>query len=357
MKFSKKQHNGVINFNFLLPSKLQEVFNIPSKGFLPTTKKEALLKYFKEEFVQKLPFSNFALLWGKYIPIIQANIIKNGRRTPLFPQTIGSESRFWFLDGIVKTFVWGKFKIKIGNTENSIFSLCQKKSEELAKNLEKQGYKCIFNKCFTTFSRLIVGLGAEHPLETSITLHHIFGIPYIPGSALKGVCRVVAFWSLAKEIGVTEDEAELKSFQEKFYGELAKDEPEILKYQLLFGAKNFKGLFLFLDAYPEIPKDGKLFDLDVMNVHYKNYYSGNEPPADWQNPNPIFFLTVRKDIPFNFYVFFDQYRFEKLKKEKSELADKLEIENIVSEIEKLLKQALQEFGIGAKTSLGYGIFE
>ena len=30
--------------------------------------------------------------------------------------------------------------------------------------------------------RLIVGLGASHPQETSMTLHHIFGIPYIPGS-------------------------------------------------------------------------------------------------------------------------------------------------------------------------------
>ena len=357
MKFPKKQHNGVINFNFLLPSKLQEVFSIPSKGSLPTTKKEALLKHFKEKFVQKLPFSNFALLWGKHIPIIQANIIKNGRKIRLFPQTIGGESKFWFLDGIVETFARRKFKIKIGNTENSTFSLYQKKSEELVKNLIKQGYKCIFDKSFTTLSRLIVGLGAEHPLETSITLHHIFGIPYIPGSALKGVCRMVAFWKLAQENNLAENEEELKIFQKKFYGELFKDDQDILKYQLLFGAQNFKGLLLFLDAYPEISGDGKLFDLDVMNVHYPKYYSGNEPPADWQNPNPIFFLTVKEGIIFNFYVLFDEYRFKRLKKDKSELVSVIENLNIENEIKNLLKQALQNFGIGAKTSLGYGIFQ
>jgi len=37
--------------------------------------------------------------------------------------------------------------------------------------------------------RLIVGLGNESIYETSMTLHHIYGFPYIPGSAIKGVTR------------------------------------------------------------------------------------------------------------------------------------------------------------------------
>ena len=229
----------------------------------------------------------------------------------------------------------------------------------MLKELEKQNYKVFFYP-FTSQSRLIIGLGSIHPLETSITLHHIFGIPYIPGSALKGVCRMVAFWELAQNFGVIEDERKLQELQKKFYGELVDNNEknkEILKYQLLFGAQNFKGLLLFLDAYPKISEDGKLFDLDVMNVHYPKYYSGNEPPADWQNPNPIFFLTVKERILFNFYVLFDEYRFNRLKKDKSELTSVLENLNIENEVKSLLKQALQNFGIGAKTSLGYGIFE
>ena len=229
----------------------------------------------------------------------------------------------------------------------------------MLKELEKQNYKVFFYP-FTSRSRLIIGLGSIHPLETSITLHHIFGIPYIPGSALKGVCRMVAFWKLAPKNGAIEDEGKLQKLQKKFYGELVDNNEknkEILKYQLLFGAQNFKGLLLFLDAYPKISEDGKLFDLDVMNVHYPKYYSGNEPPADWQNPNPIFFLTVKEGILFNFYVLFDEYRFNRLKKDKSELTSVLENLNIENEVKSLLKQALQNFGIGAKTSLGYGIFE
>ena len=36
-------------------------------------------------------------------------------------------------------------------------------------------------------SRLIVGLGSENVLETGIRLHHTYGMPIIPGSALKGL--------------------------------------------------------------------------------------------------------------------------------------------------------------------------
>src|ERR1700680_515711 len=36
-------------------------------------------------------------------------------------------------------------------------------------------------------SRLIVGLGSENVLETGIRLHHTYGLPVIPGSALKGL--------------------------------------------------------------------------------------------------------------------------------------------------------------------------
>src|SRR5437763_2983413 len=39
----------------------------------------------------------------------------------------------------------------------------------------------------STVGRLIVGLGSENVLETGIRLHHTYGLPVIPGSALKGL--------------------------------------------------------------------------------------------------------------------------------------------------------------------------
>jgi hypothetical protein len=37
-----------------------------------------------------------------------------------------------------------------------------------------------------TKDRLAVGLGGESVLETSITLHRTYGVPFVPGSAIKG---------------------------------------------------------------------------------------------------------------------------------------------------------------------------
>jgi CRISPR-associated protein Cmr6 len=169
---------------------------------------------------------------------------------------------------------------------------------------------------------------------------------------------MVAFWKIAKEKGLLEDtsgrEDKIKSLQNRFYGSLVKDDEIVLKYQILFGAQNFKGLLLFLDAYPEVPQDGSLFDLDVMNIHYPKYYSGNEPPGDWQNPNPIFFLTIKEGINFNFHVLFDQYRYTQLSHDYRELINQSQL---VSEVKEILEYALKEFGIGAKTRLGYGLFE
>src|SRR6185369_614959 len=45
--------------------------------------------------------------------------------------------------------------------------------------------------------RLIVGLGVESVLETSITLHRTYGVPYLPGSALKGLAAAAAHRRLA----------------------------------------------------------------------------------------------------------------------------------------------------------------
>jgi len=233
--------------------------------------------------------------------------------------------------------------------QNISMSLVKKIQKELI-SLTALGFQIVINQPFTTKSRLIIGLGTDSILETSLTLHKIFGIPYIPASALKGVVRAVKFWNLVKARNIASNEKSLKVFQEKFYGELETSDEDTFKAQLLFGAKNFKGLLLFLDAFPEINNE-KLFDVDIMNVHYPDYYSKNEPPGDWQQPKPIFFLTVKEEIKFHIAVLFDQYRHEKLPKEYK----KLDLNNLQAELTDLVSTALSEFGIGAKTRVGYGV--
>jgi CRISPR-associated protein Cmr6 len=196
--------------------------------------------------------------------------------------------------------------------------------------------------------RLIVGLGASHPQETSMTLHHIFGIPYIPGSALKGASRHYMIWKFVDE---NEEELKLRLCKSNFV-ELLKELNKALEKEEnltvsvgnisfkdlihIFGTQKRQGKIIFFDAYPI--EEIKL-KIDIMNPHYPDYYTKDKPPTDWQNPIPIKFLTV-EDTKFRFY-----------------LAAKDKDQNLLNHARKILNDALLNYGVGAKTSLGYGLFE
>jgi len=176
--------------------------------------------------------------------------------------------------------------------------------------------------------RLVVGLGGGSVYETSMTLHHIYGIPYIPGSAVKGVTRS---WIIGEVFNNSEEDA--------------LNNPSFIT---IFGNQKHKGKVIFLDAFPIQAPEIKP---DVMNPHFGDYYSGKKdknnnliPPADYLNTGPIFFLTV-ENTSFNFYL---------IAKNKDKSVFNIEISDFT--IMKWLKKALLEHGIGAKTAVGYGYF-
>jgi CRISPR-associated protein Cmr6 len=228
-------------------------------------------------------------------------------------------------------------------------------------------------------SRVIVGLGAESVLETSIRLHRVYGFPIIPGSALKGLARGYGLWNIAIGLGIpglsykelTEREQSKKQTPlqklEKCIEEVELEEPK--RQQLLrelqtdpalppeapirqldmeafdqqvdflravFGVAGQAGKVIFFDAIPANPANLKL-ELDVMNPHYAPYYQGAQPPADYHNPVPVFFLTIGPGSEFLFAI----------ASQRADLANKAE---------DWLKQALKEMGIGAKTVAGYGLW-
>jgi CRISPR-associated protein Cmr6 len=134
----------------------------------------------------------------------------------------------------------------------------------------------------------------------------------------------------------------------------------------LFGTQGFKGLLVFLDAYPEVEAGKGIFELDIMNPHYTEYYTKDGIPGDWESPKPIVFLTVKKDIPFHFNVLIDEYRIKEIlndkdfPKEAKEIIEKWKSGNyseLNGTVKKWVSEALKEFGVGSKTRLGYGIFE
>jgi CRISPR-associated protein Cmr6 len=164
--------------------------------------------------------------------------------------------------------------------------------------------------------RLAIGLGDDGVLETSITLHHTYGVPYLRGSALKGLAA---------------------SFARNRIGGMW--EKKSKAYQVVFGETDEAGYITFHDALylPGSGHNGQALHADIMTVHHSDYY-GNKPdapPADWDEPTPVPFLsaTGKYLIAVSAPKGCEQWRQAALD---------------------ILKLALAEEGIGAKTSSGYG---
>jgi CRISPR-associated protein Cmr6 len=261
------------------------------------------------------------------------------------------------------------------------------------------GEENLFIKELTPDWRMIVGLGGESVYETSITLHHIYGIPYIPASSVKGVVRS---WIIIEYFGnpelkdkngnliVPEKEveyplvnAEYRAYcseafcywfgcpadTEKVVFEQKKPKTETVKGKEKYVTEKHKtslheiwqqkdkkfsghiGTVTFFDAFP-LNLSQKSIKVDIMNPHYGDYYNYEpsnpkfKPPTDFQNPVPIPFLTV-EDTKFRFIIGSKKEQLENFKIGKKE-------NGVDKTISDWLTEALENHGIGAKTAVGYG---
>ncbi|AYQ36640.1 type III-B CRISPR module RAMP protein Cmr6 [Runella sp. SP2] len=208
-----------------------------------------------------------------------------------------------------------EIKEKFGVLENRFAEL----NKRHCKNAKSLFGENIIELTLTPSYHLVVGLGGHSVYETSMTLHHIYGVPYIPASSIKGVVRswIILDMFDNKESSALEDDTFVK----------------------WFGSQSSAGKLVFFDAFPnEKPR----IEPDIMNVHYPKYYQGTEPPTDTQSPVPVSFLTVTKS-PFKFFIGSSELNIN---------SDKLKDKTI----EDWLKDALINHGIGAKTAIGYGYF-
>lgn len=166
--------------------------------------------------------------------------------------------------------------------------------------------------------RTVIGLGAESPLETGLTLHHTYGTPLLPGSALKGLAA---------------------HHCDQVWGRL---NPGFARtgchYRTLFGTTEDSGHIVFFDAWSTPESLPTCLTLDVMTVHHPQYYRGLQPPTDFDDPTPITFLSVCG----RFQVF--------ARCDVSSDEGNLWAELALG----LLLEALELSGLGGKTSAGYG---
>lgn len=168
-------------------------------------------------------------------------------------------------------------------------------------------------------SRLVMGMGADHPLENGFSWDDLYGVPYLPASALKGLIRATA-----------------KLFEVSWAEEvLGKDH----------GPEGDAAQTSLITVFEVFPTSWPVLAVDIVNSHHPKYYKcssddkdeGIKLPVETESPKPAFFLTVEAGATWRMRIM-----------ARKRLPVKL------NEVGELACEGLQCLGIGGKTAVGYG---
>jgi len=203
--------------------------------------------------------------------------------------------------------MFDKYFSKKNNIKTLLTNIIES-NQNFVKFYNKRHYE-IKKILLTTKEKLIIGFGNPNILEVGFSFHHLYGVPYIPGSELKGIVR-----SYYKE--------------EK---NLTDDSEEVSK---IFGNNDMESSVLFIDAFLT-DSNKSPFEIDIMNPHYVKYYNDKNPPADYLEPKPIFFIVLKENVSFETYI---------ISKDEKKLKD----------VKEIMFKYFPNYGLGAKTTVGYG---
>ncbi len=170
--------------------------------------------------------------------------------------------------------------------------------------------------------RLYIGLARDNPLETGVTVGHAWGMPLIPGSALKGIAR--------QEARRLRLDSEVEVYL--FGGAPPSDDgrstgPEEESAE--------SGIIAFHDAWWVPQANSKPFVAEIVTPHHREYYNGGEADAtDFDSPVPAPQIAVQGCFRF-------------LVEGPGHWRDLAM---------GLLTRGLTHQGVGGKTTSGYGFF-
>ena len=242
-------------------------------------------------------------------------------------------------------------------------------------------------------THLALHLSRPTPLENAaVCLHALWAVRYIPGSGLKGAARNAALYRLADTYGdaavgpgskggVAQVRWRLDRLSQEDR-EAAKD--DILVYALTYGlaptdgeakgaeheadllgatrtaglgletlsskkdaVDEWAGQVVFWNAYPSGP--AKLM-MDILTPHHPTWYQEQRTyPSDTDAPQPLPFVVISGNFTFALSL---------RETAGALLLKKLGIDRhrVLAQAMDDLRSALEDWGIGAKTSAGYGLF-
>ncbi len=232
--------------------------------------------------------------------------------------------------------------------EKDWFTEFRERRKALLLSLHKQGWlleprldqKSVEPLKLSAQWRFVSGLGIPHPFETGFVFDRTYGVPYLPGSSVKGAARAwarEASWSVFLRHAI-------------FGPEKREDREEGIPFEPA------QGEVVFFDAYPsEWPR----LEVDILNPHYGEYYRDPKvPPADWLSPVPTYFLTLAPDQKLEFVIAAkpDSESQRNLLKQAQQAGEKLRREDLAKKALEAIREAALNLGLGGKTAVGYGYF-
>lgn len=185
---------------------------------------------------------------------------------------------------------------------------------------------------FTLYPGLLIGTGNEHSLKMNgaikcgFSFDYITGLPYVPGSSLKGLLRAY-FPGDGKTAELSEEYADyIKDI-------LGREDMDVLKFK----ENIFENSDVFLGAFPAAAQDDrKMMQMEFITPH-------KEGP--FKNPIPISQIKVKPNVQFEFCFLLNDYVPEDGGRTVT-AAEKLA----------LFKNIILDMGVGAKTNVGFGRF-
>ena len=183
----------------------------------------------------------------------------------------------------------------------------------------------------TAYPGLMIGIGALHEikmkdtLKNGFTFDYVTGLPYLPGSSLKGILRSY-FPQKGKKDQATKEE----------YIKFCLGDKEIEIYDFIkwaFGDNDDSGEIRFIGAFPVFKNKEQLLSMEYITPH-KNKF---------ENPKPISMVKIKPDILFRFLFSFTDYK----------VGERVILST--ADITRLFKRIILDMGIGAKTNVGFGV--
>lgn len=327
---------------------------------------------------------------NKDLPDIDNFALKLQKAARYEPGKEGSY-KFLFFKNDQRNRIHFEIRANYGHLTDNFGKLCQRQSQQVERLFPNNSTKISLQLQW----RMALGLGGESIYETNMTLHHLYGIPYLPSSSIKGVLRS---WVISQIFAQPESvpdyekdyplvNAEFRAITEsKLFCTIFGCPKDIKKVKFKGGKPEMKknekredkrvyddsessalggehqGTVTFFDGIPNI---APVIKTDVMNVHYKDWYKdiGYSAPTDTQRTNPVLFLTVSNDNNLKFQTHVAVSKKITLKEIVGDHQQFLIVSELNGDsslldlVKHWLTQALTQHGIGAKTAVGYGYMQ